>query len=75
MSVGSFLNRKILVTGGARGIGKTICHSFAQEGAKVAFCDNNQSLGLQTEKEFIKQGFDVTFFPFDLRQSNQCSAS
>lgn len=31
-------NKKVLVTGGSRGIGRSLCHVFAREGADVAFC-------------------------------------
>ena len=38
-----------LVTGGARGLGKTICQLFAAEGAKVALCDLEKNQALAEE--------------------------
>lgn len=31
-------NKKVLITGGSRGIGRSLCSIFAREGADVAFC-------------------------------------
>ena len=34
-------NKRVIVTGASRGIGKAIAKAFAQEGAKVAICARN----------------------------------
>ena len=41
-------NKKVIVTGGADGIGKAICKIFADEGAKVIVADINPNLGKET---------------------------
>lgn len=60
--------KKILVTGGARGIGKSVALAFAQAGAAVAIADMDgeaarltaEELALQTGKEIISVQADVT---------------
>lgn len=44
-------SKRVFVTGGASGIGKAIVKAFRQEGCPVAFCDKNETMGLQTAKE------------------------
>jgi len=43
-----------IVTGGARGIGKTICAEFLNEGGKVVIFDVNEDAGKKTAAEFNK---------------------
>lgn len=44
-----------IVTGGARGIGKTICTEFLNEGGKVVIFDVNEDTGKKTVAEFNKE--------------------
>ena len=48
------MTRRIFVTGGAHGIGKSIVEAFAGRGEKVAFCDidavRGEAISAQTTK-------------------------
>lgn len=43
--------KRVFVTGGAEGIGKTIVQAFCNAGYRVAFCDKNETSGQQLAKE------------------------
>lgn len=45
-----------LITGSARGIGKEIAQTFAQEGAIVIISDINEEMAAQTAKEIVQNG-------------------
>ncbi|KAH7133876.1 hypothetical protein EDB81DRAFT_658955 [Dactylonectria macrodidyma] len=57
----------ILVTGGATGIGCAIVHLARQHGAKVAFCDVDETGGKQVEQELNS---DVLFQKCDVSNWN-----
>jgi NAD(P)-dependent dehydrogenase (short-subunit alcohol dehydrogenase family) len=42
----SLIDRTVFITGGATGIGASFVEHFAQQGARVAFCDINASSGV-----------------------------
>lgn len=49
----------VLVTGGARGMGRTFVNCFAKDGANVAFCDLNDADIAETEAEARAHGTTV----------------
>ena len=56
-----YLNKKILVTGGASGIGKAICERLITEGADLAFIDRNSEAGKEVEQELGKYEASIRF--------------
>jgi NAD(P)-dependent dehydrogenase (short-subunit alcohol dehydrogenase family) len=64
-----------IVTGGASGIGKAICHRFAREGAEVALLDIDVEAAEATVQEIEEEGGTVSFFECDLRDGDQVHAT
>jgi len=66
-----------LVTGGARGIGKTICSYFLDEGASVVIFDINVDDGKDTEKGFNnKYGTGrATFLKVDITDEDEVEST
>ncbi len=62
----------VLVTGGARGIGRFIAHTFAREGAKLAVADIEPLE--KVSAELGEMGADVLAVPADVRDEEQVSA-
>jgi NAD(P)-dependent dehydrogenase (short-subunit alcohol dehydrogenase family) len=50
-----FHQEVVIVTGGARGIGKACCKAFAQAGANVVFGDCDTNTALKFEKEWAQR--------------------
>lgn len=60
--------KKVLVTGGSRGIGKSICMALAKEGAKIAFTYLNQdNQAKDTISSISDYGSDALSFKCDVR--------
>jgi 3-oxoacyl-[acyl-carrier protein] reductase len=66
----SFAGKKVVVTGGSRGIGRSIALAFAAEGAAVAICARSAG-GLEAaEAELRRHGGTVFSMPCDLGDSS-----
>ena len=59
-------DRIVLITGSARGIGKEIAHTFANEGATVIISDINAESAAATSEEFSKAGVESSSFACDV---------
>lgn len=61
-------DRVVIITGGARGIGKNIAQKFGRMGDQVIICDLDEGVGDIIISNFKEHGLNVDFFPVDLSQ-------
>jgi 3-oxoacyl-[acyl-carrier protein] reductase len=52
-------NKGVVVTGGSKGIGRSIVHRFAEEGAKIAICARGVEALEGTKRELADKGADI----------------
>ncbi|HWP48390.1 MAG TPA: SDR family NAD(P)-dependent oxidoreductase [Candidatus Limnocylindrales bacterium] len=64
-------NKKAIITGSARGIGKAIARKFLQEGAHVFLVDIQQERLLKTRDELASLGGEVQVYTADVSQKAQ----
>lgn len=58
--------KKVILTGGSRGIGRASVEIFAAEGADVAFCSRNPDQVAETVKAVSGKGGKIIGEPFDM---------
>jgi Tropinone reductase 1 len=66
MSSWDLKSKRALVTGGSKGIGKSIVHEFLELGAEVLFTARNASQVPAVEKEFSQKGYPAHGFVADV---------
>lgn len=67
----SFINKVVLITGGASGIGRAAALAFAEAGARVAVCDRDESLGQETVQRIHKAEGEAVFVRVDVTKQEQ----
>ncbi|MFJ5763421.1 glucose 1-dehydrogenase [Neobacillus sp. NPDC093182] len=63
----NFINKVVVVTGAANGIGRGIAAAYAENGAKVLLADVDETAGKQTESELNQMGEDILFVKTDVK--------
>ncbi len=67
----NFKGKVALVTGSARGIGRTIAAAFGHAGARVAICDIDRNTSEATVLGLRKSGIDAKYFSVDLSKRGE----
>ena len=62
----SLRDKKLVITGGARGLGRSFAAAASEAGARVLIADILEEAGLQTASDLRAKGQDVQFMPLDL---------
>ncbi|OCK44284.1 3-ketoacyl-ACP reductase [Tenacibaculum soleae] len=64
-------NKKAIITGGGRGLGKATAIAFAKKGINVAITGRNEERLLSTVKELKKYNIQATYAVFDVSNYNE----
>jgi short-subunit dehydrogenase len=67
----SMKNKKVVITGGSRGLGFALAEQYLQRGARVFLCARNSFELNQAQKKLSKYGTEVHIFPCDVTNSKE----
>jgi NAD(P)-dependent dehydrogenase (short-subunit alcohol dehydrogenase family) len=71
VSMRRFVDKSVLITGGATGVGYATAERFATEGAKVVITGRRQDVGTVAANRLKEQGLDVSFIAADVTDENE----
>ena len=63
--------KNAIVTGGSKGIGRSVCLALANAGVNINVLDLNKDQGLNTVKEIIKLNVKAEFYQIDVAQESE----
>lgn len=67
-----FKSKRVVITGGVGGIGKTLVRLFASEGAKVLFTDRSEDDCVALAAQLNQDGLACEYIAGDLREKAHC---
>ena len=70
--MGSLAGKRVLITGGASGIGRATALLFAREGAAVSIVDLDEAGGQAVAHEIVNEGGRAIFVRCDVSQTADC---
>lgn len=65
-----FLNKHIIITGAAAGIGKGVAHRFAEEGGRIIIADRSREQGEAVAKQITESGGTAAYIHVDLANTD-----
>ena len=68
-----FKNKTVIITGGAKGIGKACAVRFAEEGANIFIADIDHEAGIKTVEELVQKGCHAYFMLANIEDKYDCT--
>lgn len=69
-----FSDKRVVITGGAGGIGRAVVELFAREGARVLFADHREADCQEFRESLQARGLETLSLAGDLRRKSDCEA-